>query len=238
MKKWLLIGLVICITLLFLVGFNSFFTKEDKEQSILVKKDQAKELDIELSLGIGEITVQKGTTEWIEGNAIYNVKKLKPTVDYNLRGKIGNVEIEHKNTKSFKFSKIKNNWQLNFTDKTPLKLSIETGAAMANLNLQGLKLKDLGIETGIGDLTVDLRGDWEKSFETNIEAGIGQTTVYLPSDVGVKILLEKGIGTANVVGLLSQGNGVYVNEAFQNADVLLTITTEMGIGEVSFVLDQ
>lgn len=109
---------------------------------------------------------------------------------------------------------------------------------MANLNLQGLKLKDLDIETGIGDLTVDLRGDWEKSFETNIEAGIGQTTVYLPSEVGVKVMIEKGIGIADVKGLLSQGNGVYVNEAFENADVILTITTEMGIGEVSFVVDQ
>lgn len=101
-----------------------------------------------------------------------------------------------------------------------------------------LKLIDLDIETGIGDLTVDLRGDWEKSFETNIETGIGQTTVYLPSDVGVKITIEKGIGSSNVVGFISLGDGVYVNEAFENADVILTVTTEMGIGNVSFKVEQ
>lgn len=238
MKSWLSIGLVISATLLLLFGYSSFITKEDKEQSIVVKKDKAKELDVELNLGIGEITVQKGTNEWIEGNAIYNVKKLKPIVDYDLRREKGEVVIEHKDLNIFKISKIKNEWQLNLTDEIPLKLSIDTGAAMANLNLQGLKLIDLDIETGIGDLTVDLRGDWEKSFETNIETGIGQTTVYLPSDVGVKITIEKGIGSSNVVGFISLGDGVYVNEAFENADVILTVTTEMGIGNVSFKVEQ
>lgn len=236
MKRPLSIGLLISAMLLLLFGCSSFVTEEDKEQSILVKKDKAKELDVELNLDLGEITVQKGTDEWIEGNAIYNLKKLKPIVDYDLHRKKGKVVIDHKDQKRFKISEIKNVWNLNLTDEIPLKLSIDTGAAMANLDLQGLKLIDLDIETGVGDLTVDLRGDWEKSFETNIETGIGQTTVYLPSDVGVKITIEKGIGSANVVGFISQGDGVYVNEAFKKADVILTVNTEMGIGDVSFKL--
>ena len=238
MRKPLLIGLVISTTLLLLVGCNPFHTKEDKEQSIVVKKDKAKELDVELNLGIGEITVQKGTEEWIEGNAIYNVKKLKPIIDYNLHHKKGKVVIEHKNHKTFNIAKMKNEWDLKLTDEIPLNLSIETGAAMATLNLQGLKLVDLDIETGIGDLTVDLRGNWEESFETNIETGIGQTTVYLPSDVGVIITIEKGIGTSDVVGFIAQGEGVYVNGAYEKADVILTVTTEMGVGDISFKLEE
>lgn len=238
MNKRFLIVLVIGAPLLLLFFYIFFITEEDKEQSIVLKKDNAKELDVELNLGIGKLNVQKGTTEWIEGNAIYNVKKLKPIIDYDLHRGKGEAVIEHKDQNRFKFSKIKNEWQLNLTDEIPIKLSIETGAAMANLNLQGLKLIELDIETGIGDLTVDLRGDWEKSFETNIETGIGQTTVYLPSDVGVEITIEKGIGFSNVVGFISQGDGVYVNEAFENADVILTVTTEMGIGNVSFKVEQ
>lgn len=237
MKRPLSIGLVISATLFLLLGCSSFKTEEDNEQSIFVKKDKAKELDVELNLDLGEITVQKGTDEWIEGNASYNLKKLKPIVDYDLHRKKGKVVIEHKDQKMFKISGIKNVWNLNITDEIPLKLSINTGAAMANLDLQGLKLKDLEIETGVGDLTVDLRGDWEESFETDIETGVGQTTVYLPSDVGVKIKIEKGIGSSNVVGFISQGDGVYVNEAFKNADVILTVNTEMGVGDVSFKLD-
>ncbi|MFJ7737375.1 toast rack family protein [Lysinibacillus sp. NPDC097287] len=238
MKKPLLIGLVFSATLLILSGCISFVTEEDKEESISVKKDKAKELDVELNLDLGEITVQKGAKEWVEGSAIYNLKKLKPQVQYDLRRDIGEVVIEHKDQNRFKISEIKNEWNLKLTDEIPINLSVNTGAAMANLDLRGLKIQDLDIETGVGELSIDLRGDWEKSFETDIETGVGQTTVYLPSEVGVKITIEKGIGTANVVGFISKGDNIYVNEAYEDAKVILTVNAEMGVGEVSFELDK
>ena len=54
----------------------------------------------------------------------------------------------------------------------------------------------------------------------------------------MKIKSEKGIGTSNVVGFISQGEGVYVNEAYEEADVILTVNTEMGIGNITFKLDK
>lgn len=238
MKKPLLIGLVISTTLFVLSGCNSFVTEKEYEESISVKKDKAKALDVELNLGIGEINVQKGAEEWVDGNAIYNLKKLKPQVSYDLHRDIGEVVIEHEDQKRFRISEIKNEWDIKITDKIPLSLSIETGATMANLDLKGLKLESLDIETGVGDIAIDLGGDWETSFETNIETGVGQTTVYLPSEVGVKITIEKGIGSSDVVGFISKGDNVYVNEAYEGADVILTVSAEMGVGEISFELDK
>ncbi|WP_233436365.1 LiaF domain-containing protein [Lysinibacillus capsici] len=117
-------------------------------------------------------------------------------------------------------------------------LNVETGASLANLDLQGLQLEKLDIEAGVGDLTVNLGGDWKKSFTTTIETGVGQTTVILPSKVGVKLTTEKGIGSSNVEGLISKGNGVYVNEAYDKADVVLEVNSELGIGEITFKLDR
>lgn len=238
MKKTLISGLVFSATLLILSGCSSFVTDDNKEESISVKRDKAKELDIELNLDLGEITVQKGAKEWVEGSAVYNLKKLKPHVQYDLHRDKGEVVIEHKDQKRFKISKIKNEWNLKLTDEIPINLSINTGAAMANLDLRGLEIEDLDIEAGVGELSVDLRGDWKKSFEADIETGVGQTTVHLPSEVGVKITIDKGIGTTNVVGFISKGNNVYVNEAYEDADVILTVNAEMGVGEVSFELDK
>lgn len=238
MKKLLFTGLVISAALFVLSGCSSAIAGELNEDSIVVKKDKAKELDVELNLGVGEITVQKGTKEWIEGNVKYNVKDLEPKVEYDLRRKKGEVVIEHKNLKKFRISEIKNEWDFKLTDKIPINLSVNTGASMANLDLQGLQIGNLDIETGVGDLTVDLLGDWKKSFETNIETGVGQTTVILPSKVGVKIKAEKGIGAINVVGFISKGNDVYVNEAYEDADVILTVDAEVGVGEVTFKLEK
>ena len=86
-----------------------------------------------------------------------------------------------------------------------MKLSVDSGVSSTELDLQGLMLEKLDINAGVGDLYVDLGGDaWENSFETNITTGVGEATVILPSEVGVKIKSEKGLGTSNVVGFISR----------------------------------
>ncbi len=64
--------------------------------------------------------------------------------------------------------------------------------------------------------------------------GGGSAKVLLPKDVGVKIVASKGIGETNFKGLISEGNGVYVNEAYENADVIITIKTDLGVGSATF----
>ncbi|QQP14940.1 hypothetical protein FJQ98_11605 [Lysinibacillus agricola] len=209
-----------------------------KDETILVEKDKAERLDVELQFGVGEITVEKGAKDWVEGTAQYNIDKLAPKVKYDLRGKTGKVVIDHKGSTNVRLGKIKNTWDIELNEDIPMDLSIETGASDAEIDLQGLQLEKLDIETGIGDLSVNLGGDWKKSFETNIETGVGQTTVILPSKVGVKLTTEEGIGTSNIEGLISKGKGVYVNEAYDKADVVLEVNSELGVGDITFKLDK
>lgn len=232
------LGLVIGASLIALAGCNSVVPGKTKDETILVEKDKAEKLDVELELGIGEITVEKGAKDWIEGTAQYNVDKLAPKVKYDLRGKTGKISIDHKGSTNVRLGKIKNIWDIKLNEDIPMDLSIETGASDAEINLQGLQLEKLDINTGIGDLKVNLGGDWKKSFETNIETGVGSTTVTLPSKVGVKLTTEKGIGTSNIEGLISKGEGVYVNEAYDKSDVKIEINSEIGLGDITFKLDK
>jgi len=237
-KKLVGLGVVIGTSALVLSGCFSFIPNKMREEAILVEKDKAKALEVDIDLGVGEMNVSSGAKEWVEGNAEYNVKKLAPQVDYDLHGDTGEVEIKHKGSTRLGLSNIKNTWAIQLNDSIPMDLSVETGASLANLDLQGLQLEKLDIEAGVGDLTVNLGGDWKKSFTTTIETGVGQTTVILPSKVGVKLTTEKGIGSSNVEGLTSKGNGVYVNEAYDKADVVLEVNSELGIGEITFKLDR
>lgn len=50
-------------------------------------------------------------------------------------------------------------------------LTVETGASLANLDLQGLQLEKLDIEAGVGDLTVNLGGDWKKALKRILKLG-------------------------------------------------------------------
>ena len=239
MKKKLYIGLVIGVILFVASGCNTVVGGEVKEESISIKKDKARELDVELNLSVGELTLSKGAEDWVEGSIKYGKKKLKPEVIYNRKGNKGEVIIKQKSLNSFNNSNVKNEWNLELTDNVPMNLSVDSGVSSTELDLQGLMLEKLDINAGVGDLYVDLGGDaWENSFETNITTGVGEATVILPSEVGVKIKSEKGLGTSNVVGFISQGEGVYVNEAYEDADVILTVNTEMGVGDITFKLDK
>ena len=238
MKKLVGLGVVMGTTALVLSGCFSFIPNKMREEAILVEKDKAKALEVDIDLGVGEMNVSSGAKEWVEGNAEYNVKKLAPQVDYDVHGDTGEVEIKHKGSTRLGLSNIKNTWAIQLNDSIPMDLTVETGASLANLDLQGLQLEKLDIEAGVGDLTVNLGGDWKKSFTTTIETGVGQTTVILPSKVGVKLTTEKGIGSSKVEGLMSKGNGVFVNEAYDTADVVLEVNSELGIGEITFKLDR
>lgn len=236
LKKFFGFGLVISASLFVLSGCNSVIPGKTKDETILVEKDKAEKLDVEIQFGVGEITVKKGAKDWVEGTAQYNINKLAPKVEYDLRGKTGEVVIDQKGSTKVRLGKIKNTWDIELNEDIPMDLFVETGASDAELDLQGLQLEKLEIETGVGDLTVNLGGDWKKSFKANIETGVGQTTVILPSEVGVKLTTEKGIGSSNIEDFISKGNGVYVNEAYENADVVLELHSEIGVGDISFEL--
>ncbi|KPN96393.1 toast rack family protein [Lysinibacillus sp. ZYM-1] len=238
MKKLVGLGVVMGTSVFVLSGCFSFIPSKMQEEAILVEKDKAKALEVDIDLGVGEMNVTGGAKEWVEGTANYNIKKLAPQVNYNLSGDTGDIEIKHKGSTKLSLSNIKNTWAIQLNDDIPMDLTVETGASLANLDLQGLQLEKLDIDAGVGDLTVNLGGDWQKSFTANIETGVGQTTVIVPSKVGVKLTTEKGIGSSTIEGLISKGKGVFVNEAYEKADVVLEINSELGVGDITFKLDK
>lgn len=239
MKMKLVLALLIAVTLLLITGCSQIVIGKEKHTDILVEKDKAKQLDIILNAGIGQLNVYGGANEWVEGEATYNSDELKPKVKYKLTGKKGKVTIEQskKDLSISKLNNIKSIWDLDLTDEIPINLEVNTGASETYLDLQGLQLNNLDIHAGVGDITVDLSGNWQESFNVDLEMGVGQSTIILPKDVGVKIKSSKGIGQSNFTGFISEGNGVYVNEAFKDADVRIIVNTELGVGQANFEIE-
>ncbi|WP_342429661.1 toast rack family protein [Neobacillus sp. FSL H8-0543] len=237
MKKKHLLG-VIAVSFLVLTSGCGLFANGDGKagtSNITIEKDKAKELKLELNMGVGELTIEKGSAEWVEGTIDYS-KKLKPEVSYKLKGDKGIGVIDQGNGKldNFNLGEEKNKWSINLNDEIPTDLTVNSGASETNLDLKGLILSGLEVNAGVGDITIDLGGNWTESFDVSLEMGVGKTTVILPKEVGVKIESSKGIGTAEFGDLLSKGDGVYVNEAYEDADVIINLTTDLGIGEVVF----
>ncbi|QHE50642.1 toast rack family protein [Pontibacillus sp. HMF3514] len=218
--------------LVVLSGCNLVFSEEVMEEEIKIEAGQAEELKVDLDMGAGKLIVQGGAEDWLNGKFRYSDKKLDPDVSYNQDQ--GQIRIDQSNV-NFNYGKdTKNEWDLQLTNDTPIELNVNTGASKTELNLEGINLNHLNIDSGVGKLTVDLSGDWEESFDVNVESGVGKTTFILPSDQGVKIKSDSGIGTTSFEGFISKGDGIYVNEAYEKSDVTIEINADVGVGKTVF----
>lgn len=242
MKKIIGLGAIILVSFLAVTGCNSpsLFMKEEKTTEIKVEKDQAEQLDINLDIAYGKVDITSGADHFVEGDIIYNLANLEPKVKYKLARNKGKLTIDQPNMKNITVKKgaLLNNWDLKLNNDIPIQLKVNTGASKTNMDLKGLQLKRLDVEAGVGSTTIDLGGIWKNSFDVDIQMGVGETTVILPKEIGVKMNVEKGIGSTNFKGLISEGNGIYVNEAYKNSDVTITIDVELGVGEVNFEVEE
>lgn len=239
MKK-IILGVMAAGVVVFASGCGLLTKGNEESKTVNIEKDKAEELELELNIGAGELNVMKGADEWVEGSLLYSNNKWKPEVSYELNGNKGMAVIEQDNEGIFNninIGDVKNTWDLKVNDKLPLELSVNSGASESRLDLSGLMLKDLEVNAGVGDITIDLSGKWKESFDVSLDMGVGQSTIILPSDVGVKIELSKGIGDADLDGFISKGHGIYVNEAYEDSDVVITVKTELGVGAAEFKLE-
>jgi hypothetical protein len=240
MKKKVFVGALVVSLLVVISGCGIFANGSEENGKVMIEKDKAKELQLELNLGAGELNIEKGASEWVEGSIDYNQDSLKPDVSYKLKGDkgIGVIEQENKGLlDKIKIGELKNEWNLTLTDEIPVDLRVNSGASDTKLDLKGLNLKELNVNAGVGDITIDLGGKWTEGFDAALALGVGQSTIILPNDVGVKIESSKGIGSADFDDFISKGNGVYVNEAYEDADVIINLKTDLGVGEAIFKLE-
>ena len=97
MKKKIFASALAVSLLVVVSGCGIFANGSDENGKVTIEKDKAKELQLELNLGAGELNVEKGANEWVEGSIDYNQDKLKPKVSYKLKRDKGIGVIEQDN---------------------------------------------------------------------------------------------------------------------------------------------
>jgi predicted membrane protein len=196
----------------------------------------AKSVQAVLQIGVGELRLSGGAKKMLEGEFLYNVARWKPLVKYEVESEKGKITIRQpEGVGAPTGGRAKNEWNLSFNDKVPLNLRVELGVGKSELELGSLSLTDLNIQTGVGESTIDLIGDWKQDMKAVIEGGIGKVTVRLPNTAGIRIEAEKGIGSIQARDFKKEGNS-YVNDALGKSKVTLHIQIKAGIGDIRLEL--
>jgi predicted membrane protein len=115
-----------------------------------------------------------------------------------------------------------------------MNLTIITGAGNSELNLGTLDLTKLDIQTGAGVTSVDLNGTWQHNLDVSIEGGVGELTVNLPAEMGVRVDMDTALVNVTADGLIKVENG-YVNESYGSAPQTLSLKLQAGVGSVVLV---
>ena len=206
---------------------------EMQRDSQKVQPENAQTVRAHLKIGAGELNVSGGADALMEAEFAYNVADWKPDVSYDVSGDTGELSVEQGSGQDVRpGGDARNEWDVLFSDEVPTDLRVQMGAGESSLDLDSLTLTGLDLQMGAGKTTVDITGDYTSDFDASIQGGVGEATVMLPSEVGVRARAEGGLGNINAKGLKKEGDS-YVNEAYGSSDVTLEIDVQGGIGQIN-----
>jgi hypothetical protein len=252
---------IAAVLVLVAVAFASTACREGVRVGDLQTKSQTVELgdadsvNVDIQMGAGELDVSGGASELLEATFTYNVAELNPQATYTgATLEVKDSDVQEGIGSLFDLDEYRNEWDLKLNEDVPMGMTIDLGAGRSNLTLGSLALTSLKIDggagnvdlnlngsrslsqlefdMGAGDVTIDLTGEWQDDLDARLSGGVGQISLRLPSDVGVSIAVDTGIGGVDASGLTRDGD-TYTNDAYGESDVALRIDIDGGVGKIN-----
>jgi hypothetical protein len=216
-------------------GLLTTAVNDVRTESQSVNLESADSANVQIEFPAGELKVQSGTSNLMDARFRYNVDDWQPQVNYSESGTQGELVVSQPGDDKVPVGGgLVNEWEIQLSETIPMDLLIRTGAGNSQLDLGGLDMNSLTVETGAGVTTVDLTGNWQHDVDVSIQGGVGELTVNLPAEMGVRVEMETALVTVTVDGLTRDENG-YVNQAFGTAPHTLTLNLQAGVGSVVLV---
>ena len=229
------IGLGILVIVIGLVLMNAERVEDLIDESQSVPINGVTSAVVYLDTGIAKLSVSSGTDELIAGHFRYNVKRWQPEIISDRAGQRAEIRVRQKKSTRIPIGNTKNEWDIELNEQLPIDLHVDLGIGESRLDLAGLDLEGLNVDVGIGEVWIDMSAITSRALKVRIDGGIGSTTVYFPRDVGVRVVVDKGLGSVDADGFERDGD-VYTNEAYRSSEPSIDVTIDAGIGSVDLRL--
>ena len=234
----------------------------------------------QITYGTGTFGLRGGTAGLLYHMKLrYDATRAEPKHAYNLTSRKLQLGVEKSDVR---FTGRKDNesgqLQLELSRTTPWDLTLDLGAVEADIDLTGLKLAKLKIESGasdgrvrfdslnsipmrdleislgaanfradrlanantreirvdagVGNVELDLSGQWTQDIELKAEITFGVVTVHVPSDVGVRVSIEKVVASFDHEGLIER-DGEWVSPNWDTAKHKLRVSAKTIFGKLT-----
>lgn len=164
---------------------------EHKHETIELDGDGS--VAVEIMFSTGELEIEAGTSDVLfSGDFRYNVSQWEPKIRYEDRV-LTIQQGKSDEALGIPTGKVHNEWELEFTPQVPLAMDISMGAGTGTLDLTGLQLERLEVNSGAGDLGVRFNEPNRAVLETFVLKG------------GASLVEVSGIGNASPRRMSVQG---------------------------------
>jgi len=208
--------LLIIVILLIFSLCGCWQTGELIEESFIVDLEEAEEVNAKIIIYQGSLhIVGKKQSPLLIANLSFNLSEWAPVINYQVENGDGDLKITQKENKEARglFNPMVNDWFLLFNRSVPLNFDIIMGNGENELDLSNINLNKLTAVLGTGDTNIDLTGNYSGNINVHLVGGVGKTTLLLPKEVGVRLLIDGGINHISCDGFNQIGN-FYYNSAF------------------------
>ena len=111
-------------------------------------------------------------------------------------------------------------------------LSIKGGAAeLRVIGLGNANAERIEIGGGVGDITLDFTGEWARPGEIDVDVGLAQLNLVLPSNLGVRIDRESLLASIDADRMVKREGG-FVSENWDSSSQRLTIRLDAAFASV------
>jgi hypothetical protein len=111
--------------------------------------------------------------------------------------------------------------------------TISAGAAEVSvLGLGNSRCDEIEFEGGMGKVTLDFAGTWTSSARVDVKMAVGELSLRLPRQAGVRIAMDKFLSSFEPAGLMRRGNE-FVSANYERSERRLDIDLTTAVGGVN-----
>lgn len=120
---------------------------------------------------------------------------------------------------------------LTVSNAVPLDLTVESGAASMDLDLEKLPVHTLNIDSGASSIEVAF-GALVNKATALIDSGASSIEITVPTSLGVQVNIDGGLSSKELPGFESVDKTTYRTNNFATAEKTLVITISAGVSSI------
>lgn len=207
-------------------------TKAADAKVTLEKLPETEKGELSLKFGATQLYLDSATSNLLEATVSEGLIQHSESMKDNNRNASIVFELKGYNISNLKFAEdLRNDFHLN--DSIIWKLVLDTGAVEGNLDMTGLKVEKLDIDTGASNFKLDM-GSY--NTELKINAGASKIDITLPEDTGMRIKLDGGLNNTNLddPGWVKRDGWSYSPE-YDSKSFKIEADMSLGVGKLTVV---